>query len=316
MNKFAIGMGPRIFGFTRGETEYSLRVFPVGGFVSLEGEDIFEENSDPRSFSNKSLPKKFIVLAAGSFMNFVLGFVILLILFSPIKKYSTPVIDHFADELQQTGLLGLEAGDRILAVNGERILVTGDVSLFLGRYEGPYDVKIKRDGETILLENLPLKTGDYNMDGEPFRGYGLVFKTVTASPLTTVSYAFNSAWNLIRFVRLSLFDLIGGKASVSQLSGPVGITAAIGEASRVSFSASWYFVALITLNLAFMNLMPIPALDGGRIFFIIVSGLVKRIRGRGISIKLEAAVNSVGLILVLIFMVYVTYNDIVKLVKG
>ena len=316
VDEFAIGMGPKIFSRTRGETAYSLRLLPIGGFVSLEGEDIYEPSGNPRSFSNKPYWQRVIVLAAGSAMNLLLGFLILLILFMPMQEMTLPVIDHFADQLQETGLGGMQVGDRILAVNGEGIYVTSDVAEFMQRYSGrPYDIKIKRAGRTLTLEDVTLNPADYTMDGEAFRGYGLSFTMVSnLGFFDKAGYAFNNCRNLVRSVRLGLGDLFRGDVGVGELSGPVGITAAIGEISRVSISSTWYFVALITLNLAVMNMLPIPGLDGGRLLFVTLSSITRKIRGRAISPKFEAVVNGVGLLLLFGLMAFVTYNDIVRLV--
>ena len=195
VNEFAIGMGPALVSFQRGETQYSLRAFPIGGYCAMEGED--EENDNPRSFSNKSPWRKLIILAAGSVMNFIAGFVLVAILFGTAGSYVVPVVRDFMDGFSCAGAEGLQAGDRIVSVNGHRIFVYSDLSTQLSTATGEtMDLVVERNGEKVVLDDLPLQPQDYTVDGQTVKMYGIYFDVEEVTFPGLMKQSWNTCWYL------------------------------------------------------------------------------------------------------------------------
>jgi regulator of sigma E protease len=254
-------------------------------------------------------------------MNFIAGFVILVILFAPVKKYTTTTITGFAEGFPYSGESMLMANDQIVKINGYHIYTNSDISLFLSHGAGEsYNIEVKRNGEQILLNNIPLTQHEYKTQINTENGvetktilrYGIDFKPAQATFGDKISLAWYNAVDFVRLVKISLFDLFSGKANVSDLSGPVGITTVLTETAKTSMYSMWMFVALIAINLAVMNLLPLPALDGGRIFFL----LVELIRRKPLNPKYEGMVHFVGLALFMALMVYVSFNDIMRFMQS
>lgn len=314
VNEFAIGMGPKLFGFKKGETSYSLRIIPVGGFCAMEGEDETSEN--PRAFTSKPRWQRFLILVSGAFMNLVTGFVILMFLIAPANYTTVPVIDEVAEEYTETGLCGIYPGDKIVKINGERVLLASDVSLFLDRYQGaPYTVVVERDGKNVTLTDLPLEQKQLTLDGEPFFGFGIRYRVEETDFRGNMKLALLHGYDYVRMIRYSLVDLFTGKVGADQMSGPVGITSMMTEvATQADYSGFFNLIAFISINLGVMNLLPLPALDGGRIFFIVINAISALLFKKSIPAKYEGYVHLVGLGLFLLLFLYVTVNDIIRLV--
>ena len=312
VNGFSLGMGPRLFGFKIGETDFALRLLPIGGSCMMEGED--EDSEDGRAFNNKPVWARFIVLAAGSFMNFLLGIVIILLLLAPRGTFATTTVAGFPDELGGTNA-GVVAGDRFWKINGERVYTADDIAYLLQRYQGkPYTITVVRGGEKVKLENVELEPRTFG-DSDQLR-YGFDMEKREAGFFATLGEGFNTAWDYVRLIRMSIVDLFSGSVSMSELSGPVGITSTLASvATSGGFRTLWTLTAFIAINLAVMNMLPLPALDGGRIFFLLVE-LVLRLFGRKrLNPKYENYVHLGGLAAFLLLMIYVTYNDIARLIK-
>lgn len=315
VNEFALGMGPRLCGFKKGETEYSLRLLPIGGYCAMESED--EESDNPRAFTRADAWKRFIILVAGATMNLIAGFLILILLIAPAKYTTEPVIDSLADQYTETGLSGILPGDRILKINGERVYLTSDIGLLLERYAGsPYEIVLSREGKRVTLENAILEKKDLTFDGEAFYGYGVRYAAVESGFFTNLKNAFGNGVDYVRLVRFSLVDLVSGHVGVQDMSGPVGITSVMTEVANEADYASFFnLVAFISINLAVMNLLPLPALDGGRVFFLLIGVLAKLFGLKPIPYKYEGYVHLVGLALFMALIVYVTFNDITRLIS-
>lgn len=320
VNEFAIGMGPRILHKTKGETEYSLRILPIGGFCAMEGED--EATDDPRSFACQAVWKKFLVLVAGSFMNFVAGLLIILVLFSQASAFSAPVVTQFMDGADHLIEGGLQTGDRFYRIDGHRIYFTGDVSLYLGRAGDTVDLEILRDGQILRLDDFDFaaKVPYVDENGETSYRRGIYFGIVEkATPWLVLKNTWYQAVDYVRMVWLSLGDLVTGQAGLRDLSGVIGIVDTVGDvgANSASISEGLYsvfsFMSLIAINLAVMNLLPIPALDGGRIFFLIVGGLFRLVTRKNLNPKYENAVNVAGFVLLMALMVVVAVSDVLKI---
>lgn len=319
VNEFAIGMGPALVSFQRGETQYSLRLLPVGGYCAMEGED--ETNDDPRAFSSKAPWRRFIILAAGSFMNFVAGFLLVALLFTAAGSYAVPVIREFAEGFSCAGADGLQVGDRILFINGHTISVYQDVSTQLASASGEtLDLVVERDGEPVVLNDLPLTPKDYTVDGQTVTMYGIYFDKEQATASGVLVQSWKTCGYFARAVWSGLAMLVTGQVGLHDMSGPVGIVSYLGQAGSQGGSVSagmqnvCYIIALIAVNLAIMNLLPLPALDGGRIFLLIVGEVWQLLSGRRLDPKYEAWIHGAGFALLLLLMVVVTFSDIWKLV--
>ena len=280
VNEFAVGMGPALLKWGKGETLYSLRVLPIGGFCALEGDD--EESSDPRAFGRAAWWKKVIILCAGAAMNFVTGLIIIAILYAPATGFRAEV---YGGPLEGYGTedCGLLAGDRFLSVDGHRVLVYGNARFYLDRAGETIDFVVERDGQRVELKDVHLpyqERTDENGNYTRLRGLSMASTADPTSFLGKLGYAWNTCIDFVRVVWISLGDLITGAVGLRDLSGPVGIVNMMGEVGSQAPSlldAAWnlgYLAAFIAVNLAVMNLLPLPALDGGRVFFLVLNGIL------------------------------------------
>lgn len=324
VNEFAIGMGPVLWQSKKrtGEpwenegTLYSLRAFPIGGYCAMEGED--EDTGDPRAFSRQAAWKKIIILCAGSFMNFVLGLVIAVVLFLGISQARVPVITEFADGFQFEGPDGLVVGDRIVEVDGHGIWLYADVQNYLSCNDGNgVDLVIERNGERLIRKNFPMGRYDYEFEGGKYRGFGLIFGQVKELSLPErIGQGFAQTFDFVRLVWISLSDLVTGRVAVSEISGVIGVVDVVSEVGAGSESVVlgvqnvFYFMALIAVNLAVMNMLPIPALDGGRIFFVLLNGVIYMVSRRRIPEKYEGYVHAGAFVALLALMAVVALHDV------
>lgn len=320
--EFSIGMGPKLFKKQGKETLYSLRALPIGGSCLMEGED--EETPDPRSFTAQARWKRFIILVSGAFMNFVAGALIALIIFSQAPAFSSNTITAFADGFPHKGEDGLLEGDKIISVNGEAIYYSDDFRLFMSlANDKPVDLVVLRNDEKITMNNFPLIRQEYTDNGVKTLRYGLTFGNTEATFGEKLKYASYKTLNYVRITRVSLSMLVSGSAGIKDMAGPVGIVSIINQIGQDKtattadklFSIA-NFCAYIAVTLAVMNLLPIPALDGGRIFFMIVTYLIEKIIRRHINPKYEGYVHTAGFVLLLGLIAVVMVNDVVKLFNG
>ncbi len=320
VNEFAIGMGPALWKRQRGETLYSLRIFPIGGYCAMEGEN--DESADPRAFGMLAGWKKIIVLSAGAFMNFVVGLLLCLGLMLPVQNFVTPIIADIEATFPNQGEDGLMAGDKILSIDGNPIFLYSDVTMFLSRAEGgTMDLVLERAGEKIVLDNFPLTQREYDdgAGGTTLR-YGLNFLVEEATIGDKIINGWYTSIDFIRLVFIGLQDLLSGAMGMEDMSGPVGIVDVVSEVGSSAPSMALgiynvlYFSALIAVNLAVMNLLPLPALDGGRIFFTLLNGLTWGLFRRKIPAVYEGYVHLAGMLMLFGVMIMVTVNDISKLI--
>ncbi len=324
VHEFAIGMGPLLWQREgKKGTVFSLRALPIGGFCAMEGEE--EESDDPHSLSRQSFWKKAFVFAAGAGMNFVLGFVLVLLVNATATGYRTAEITGFAPEFSLRGEDGLLEGDVLYSIDGERIYTFSDVSIFLTRGSGQgFDLVVLRQGEKVVLDEFPMVAQEYtdSQSGGTYTGFGLYFGAVeAASPLAKLRHSWYDSVDFVRLVFYSLKEMVRGNAGMDDLSGPIGIVSTIsevGQSSPTVLDAALniaYLGAMIAMNLAVFNLLPIPALDGGHIFFLLISTLVERVTGKKIPMKYETVINAVFLTLLLALMAFVAVNDVRKLIS-
>ena len=316
VNEFAIGMGPALWSRRKGETLYALRAFPIGGYCAMEGED--EDTGDPRAFTRQAGWKKVIILCAGSFMNLLLGLAITVVIFLGIPQARATVITEFADGFQFQGEDGLMEGDRILSVDGHGIWVYADVQTYLSRNGGEgVDLVIERDGKRITLNDFPMGRYVYVYENGIYHGFGLIFGQVDDLSIPErITQGWAQTFDFARIVWVSLGDLVTGRVAVSELSGVIGVVDVVSEVGAESESAAegvqnvFYFMALIAVNLAVMNMLPIPALDGGRVFFVLLNGLIYAVSRRRIPEKYEGYVHACAFVLLLVLMAVVALHDV------
>ena len=319
VNEFAVGMGPALWKKEKGETLYSIRALPIGGYCAMEGED--EESDNPRAFGRASGWKKIVILCAGAFMNFLTGFVLILILFSQATGFVLPTIDGF---LEGYGVedSGLQPGDVVYSLDGHRIYNYNNLTFFLGRAGDTLDFVVLRDGEKVRLDGveMPLQARtDEEGKTTYLRGISVGREIIPATLGSKLLYSWYNSLDFVRTVWISLGDLVSGVVGLRDLSGPVGIVTTISQVGTQSETVGdavyniLYLSALIAVNLAVMNLLPLPALDGGRIFFLFLNGLLFGLFRRQIDPKYEGYVHMAGLALLLTLSLAVTFSDVGKL---
>ena len=318
VNEFAIGMGPKLLSKEKGETVYSLRAFPIGGFCAMEGEG--ESSDDPRAFGNKAGWKRLIILVAGAFMNFLTGVVLILIIMALAGSPSMPVVTGFMAGAEDIAQTGLQPGDQFYSIDGHRIYFNNDAFIFLERAGEQVDVVVLRDGEKVDLGTIDLpyrQLTDENGNQVMKRGiYMGQFQEDT--PLTLLRNTWYQAVDYVRMVWMGLGDLITGAVGLNDMSGVIGIVA-VGQAGAAAAGMFGLlinildFIALIAINLAVMNLLPIPALDGGQILFVFVGGIYRLITKKKMNEKYLGYVNAVGFFCLIALMVVVAVNDVIKL---
>lgn len=299
VHEFALGMGPKLFNIKKGETDYTLRLLPIGGYVKMEGED--ESSDDERSFGAQPGWAKIAIVAAGAFMNFVLAIIVFTIYSYNVGTYTTTI------NLVTAGMPAAEAGilkgDKILAIGDKKIDSWTDVTDEISNYgSNDLNITIERGEETKTFTVTPIidKEEDRNMIG--------IQATVEKSIPSAIKGGFN---NFVMGVKM-MFEFIGqlfkGDVSKDDVSGPIGIIAAVDEASKYGFMYVLLFTGLISINLGVFNLLPIPALDGSRIVFIAIEIL----RGKPIDPNKEGIVHMVGFVALILLMIVVAFNDIIK----
>lgn len=304
VNEFSIGMGPKIISRKKGETKYSWRLLPIGGYVSMEGED--EDSADERAFNKKPCWQRIVIVVAGALVNVLLGLILVAIMLGISDGYSgTNYIHSFRDgEAQVAEMNGLKTKDKFVKIDGKRVFYYTDVYYLAGRDAGSTsDVTVMRDGKRVELNDIVIPSESMVMLG------------VDKSPFTVFKDTFKESVSICRMVWLSLFDLVTGKYSVKDISGPVGVVDVVSKTAQSSVEEADYtglltMLALITINIGLFNLLPLPALDGGRLLFLVIE-LVRR---KPLNRKYEALVNGIGMVLLLLFMALITFKDIYSLV--
>lgn len=312
VNEFALGMGPKLISKKKGETTYSLRLLPIGGYVSMEGED--ENSSDERAFNNKPAWQRFIIVAAGAILNLILGVIVVGICLASGDLVGTRTVVKFSSEAT-TQQSGLEVGDEIVEINGTNIYSYKGIAFNLVRdRDNKVDMTVIRDGEKMLLENVEFKQFEY--EGRQYVEQDFYILGEEPGVKNVLKNAILDSASIVQMVRLSLVDFVTGKANVKDISGPVGTVTAIAEttAAPEQFSekilTALSFLSMITINVGMFNLLPLPALDGGRLFFIII----EMIRRKPIPADKEGKIHAIGMVLILVFSAVVLVNDIIRVI--
>lgn len=318
VSEFAVGMGPALFKRQKGETLYALRALPIGGYCAMEEDE--GESADPRAFVNKAWWKKLIILISGAGMNFLAGFLVLLFIVPGSYLSSAPVITNVYEGSPYQGEYGIMNGDEFYKIDGKRVYNSSDVNLLLSRGSSEFrDIELIRDGEKVLLENFYFVPVEYEIDGEVQLLYGFSRGSAQTGFEAGIKYSWYATLDFVRMVWMGLGDLVSGNVGLSDLSGPVGIVGIIndvGVSAEKSSDAAFgiaYLAAFIAVNLAVMNMLPIPALDGGRVFFLLINTAVEKTTKKKLNPKYEGYVHTAGMVLLLGLMALVMFSDIYKL---
>ncbi len=315
VNEFSLGMGPAIFKKKKGETQYSLRLLPIGGYVSMEGED--EDSENERAFCNIKAWKRFIIIAAGGVVNLIMGVIVVAIMLATSGDLiGTPQINFFHEDAA-TATQGLQEKDVIKKINGKTVFSEYDLSFLMARdKDGVIDFVVERNGEKIPVNGVKFDTVK-NPDGTLTIIYDFVIVGVKSNVWTVAKNAVLESISIARIVWLSLFDLVTGQYGLSDLSGPIGTVSIIADTAqnavaKTDYSTLFMIMALIAINIGLFNLLPLPALDGGRLFFL----LIEMIFRKPVPRKYEGWIHAIGLGLLLLLMVVISFSDIMKLIKG
>ena len=321
VNEFSMFMGPAIVKWRRGETQYSIRCIPIGGYCAMEGEN--EDTDNPRSFQKAAWWKRLIILIAGSAMNFVAGVLIVAIVLFNQPYYATAQLNNVESWSTVGGETGLQVGDRIVEFNGKKIRIYEDFTLATMLLpDGDYDITVERDGQLVELENVPMNRQIVTDEaGNQSALYGIGFSTEETTAASVPSRILPTAMNYVRSVIVSLKMLVTGQASVKDMAGPVGIgdmmvgIATESETTGIALLSLLSLGGFIAINLAVMNLLPIPALDGGRVVGLLLTTAIETITKKKLNPKYEGYIHSVGMILLLILMALITFKDIFAIFK-
>jgi regulator of sigma E protease len=322
VNEFSMFMGPALWKKQIGETLYSIRLIPIGGYCAMEGED--EETDNPRSFQKAAWWKRLIILVAGSAMNFLAGLLILAIVLAPAQQFITPVIGQIEEGCALAGENGIQVGDRILELDGEKIYVQSDFSMLLSLFPGEtHDLVLERNGQKVYLDDFRMEKREFTEpDGTTSLRYGFSFSLEEATFGSKLYYTWNQAIDTVRMVRLSLKMLFTGQAGLSDMAGPVGIVNQMNEIAQESETTAIAIQNLlsmgsfIAINLAVMNLLPFPALDGGRVVCLLLTTAVEAVTKKKIDPKYEGYIHGVGIMLLLGLMAIIMFKDIFVIFKG
>lgn len=312
VHEFSIGMGPKLFSYEskKNGIRYSLRAFPIGGFVSMEGED--EESADENAFHKKAVWKRIIITASGAFMNIVIGIIVMSILVATQDILPSNTVGAFIESEDGSNFAyagGIRVGDEIVKVDKTRVHIANEtVYEIMRKGINPIDITVIRNGEEITLENVVFAT--VSEGGTVYGAVDFKVNPEIKTVGTVIKHAFFRSASTIKMIWESLYDLVSGRYGVESISGPIGVTKVLGEAAEQGLSDFVYLAVVISMNLGVMNLLPLPALDGGRLLFQVI----ELIRRKPIKPEIEGYVHFAGLIMLMILMVVIAVKDIVSLI--
>lgn len=312
--EFSLGMGPKILSKKdkKNETEYCLRLIPIGGFVQLAGEEVDDDKNVPtnRKLYSKKIWQRFLVMFFGAGNNFILAF---LVLFLSAIIWGAPNMEPIITKVTEgypVEQVGIKAGDEIVSINGKKTATMDDVRLYLTLVEPGKDIdfEIKQDnGET---KDITVTPKEEEVDGSKVYRVGIEFEEQDERGfIVSVKYAFIKMGALFKQMVIVLKNLFTGGLSLNNLSGPVGIYSIVGESRQAGFESIFQLIALLSINVGFINLLPFPAFDGGRILFL----LIEKIKGSPVDQKVEGIIHTMGFMLLMALIIYITINDIIRL---
>ncbi len=298
VNEFSFGMGPAIFQRQKGETLYSIRIIPIGGYCAMEGEN--GNSDDERSFGKKPVWAKLSVLLAGAGMNILIAIIVLSLMMGIIGTPTT-VVDK-VEKGSPAYKAGIQTGDRIVEIDHKEIKEWKDVATKISEEKTNKEVVLHRDDREIAVNVTPTEAEDGRMV------IGIVAKN-SHNAFTAISSGFKGTWNMTKGIFSSFKMLISGDAPASDIAGPIGIITMVNDTNQYGLYYFGFLIALISLNLAIINLLPFPALDGGRILFV----FIRAITGRKITDEMEGKVHMIGMMFLITLLIFATWNDIARL---
>ena len=312
--EFSIGMGPKIISKKgkNGETDYTIRAIPIGGYVRLAGEEVDDDKEVPKNRKMYSKPvwQRFLIMFFGPANNFILA---LILLFVYALIWKAPVMDPIITSVKSgypAELAGISANDRIVEVNGKKTSTVDDVQLYLSLRKPESKITFKIADEDGILETIEVTPIKDSVDGKETYVIGITFDNgVKGGFLEAVKYTFVKLGALMKQMVVVIMSLFTGKLGLKNLSGPVGIYSIVGDTASSGFSSVIQLVALLSVNVGFINLIPFPAFDGGRILFLVI----EKIKGKPVSTKTENIIHSIGFVILMLLLLYVTFNDVLRL---
>lgn len=313
INEFSIGMGPKLVWYDSKKTgiRYAISMLPIGGYVAMAGED--DESDDPDSFDKKPAWQRFIITFAGAAVNLIAGFIAtaILVTMSPIGNTTVAKFvegEEYGFEISSEES-GLMVGDRIIAVDGKKVSIPDELSYdIMRRGTHPLDITVIRDGVEMTIPDVVFP--GMTEEGQSFGVMDFQVYRIDKSVGNVLSHSFQKSFLTVRMCWESIYDLFTGRYTFAAVSGPVGISSAIGDAAKMGFTSLLSIVALISINLGFMNLLPIPALDGGRLITIFVEMITKR----KLPKKVEGMINTVGLMALLLLSFVILIKDVIQII--
>lgn len=317
VNEFALGMGPKLFSFQKGETKYALRLLPIGGYCAMEGED--EQSDDARAFGNKPVWRRILVVIAGGVFNIILGFFLMLIVLGQQDVYATTQIAKFT-EGSALEAAGAQAGDRIVEIDDYAVYTDRDLSFALALANpDSVSMKVERDGQRVDLGTFQLNS-QQSEDGKKIVSLDFYVQPEERTFLELVRRSAADTFSMARMVVESLKGIVTGRFGLNDIAGPVGTAQAISQAAGAGLEQSFgqavnnilLMIIMITVNLGIVNLLPLPALDGGRLLFLVWEGVTRR----PVPAKYEGYIHAAGFVLLIGLMVFITFHDIVRIVQG
>lgn len=317
VNEFAIGMGPKLFEIQKGETLYTLRALPIGGYCAMEGED--EISSDKRSFQNASIYKRILIVAAGGIMNIILAFIFMVVILAQQSSFASTEISKFSENAV-ISQYGLQEGDIIKKIDGYNINTYTDVAFALSmKKDFTANFVVERNGENIEINNVKLNTTK-DKDGNDIIERDFYVKPIKKDFGSFFRQTFLEIFSNTKLTYFSLWKIITGEYGLNAVSGPVGMAVAIKDVASTGLQKNFstavnnivMVMMVISISLGVMNLLPFPALDGGRLVFLLIEAITKK----PVPLKYEALVHKIGFILLLSFILFITINDILKLMTG
>ncbi|ATW24534.1 RIP metalloprotease RseP [Candidatus Formimonas warabiya] len=305
VDEFSLGMGPKVFGFQKGETIYSLRLLPLGGFVRMAGmEDQDQDQEEPRGFNKKTVLQRMAIIFAGPLMNFIAALALFILAFMVVGVPSNSNIIGEVVSGQPAAAAGIRSGDRIVEINGAKVENWEDIVTVIHEKPGhEITLTLSRDNQVKTVQVTPRK--------DPSSGYGVIgiMQSWERKGLFSATVlGLQNAYDFTKLIIVSLVQMITG-AIAPDVAGPVGVVKMVGEVSRFGLGSLMTFAGILSINLGLINLFPIPALDGSRLVFLSLEGL----RGRPIDPAKENFIHMIGFVLLMALMVVITYQDILRL---
>ena len=311
--EFALGFGPVIFKkIAKDGTQYAIRAIPLGGFVSMAGEEVDYDakKHKGKNMQDKSFIQRFLIMFMGVGNNFIFAFLVLLLIGF---IYGAPNLDPVITDVSENypaDVAGLDAGDKVLSINGNKVTYIDDISLYMTLADLEETLNFKVEKENGVVESYNIEPTKQTVDGEDSYVVGITLaKTTERGFFKSFEFAFKQEMAIFKQMIVVLKSLFTGDLSVNKLSGPVGIYSIVDQYKEQGLNSLLYLVALLSVNVGIINLIPLPAFDGGRILFLII----EKLKGSPINPKVENVIHSIGFILLMILMIYITFNDILNL---